>query len=499
MAKLTMARLTMARLTAPNLTDRQVFWLLIGGTALVRLAMAVALGLGIDESYMVAAGRDLRLGYFDHPPLSWWLSAGIAHLTGSEAAWVVRLPFIALFAASTALMWRLGSLLISPEAGKWAAIAFNLAPVFGVTTGGWVLPDGPLICALLGMAVCLVHALDGRGLAWWLATGIMAGLAMLSKYSAALTLAGGFIYLLTQPDHRRWLARPGPWLAVALCLLVFSPVVAWNATHGWASFAFQGGRAAASRLAPLGPLTALGGQSLFLLPWIWLGLVIGWIGAIRRGPAHWQHWLLACLAALPILLFTLVALWSRNVLYHWAAPGYLFLFPLLGERLAQWRLTRPWVRRALPASFILVGAALLLVAAEVRLNILPLPNDPAFQAIDWTALKPELANRGLLDMTIAAPSWSDTGKLDYALGGAPRVLCLNVDCRQYRFNNAWNNLAGHDVLIIAPRQSMARIQQDYGASFATIEALPPLRLRIPGRPPRDVALFFGHNLRSWTY
>ena len=32
----------------------------------------------------------------------------------------------------------------------------------------------------------------------------------------------------------------------------------------------------------------------------------------------------------PILLFTAVSLWSRNVLFHWAAPGYLFLFPLLG-------------------------------------------------------------------------------------------------------------------------------------------------------------------------
>lgn len=461
--------------------------------------MAAALGLGIDESYMVAAGRELRLGYFDHPPLSWWLSSGIARLTGSEAAWVVRLPFIALFAVSTALMWRLGSLLISPEAGKWAAIAFNLAPVFGLTTGGWVLPDGPLVCALLGMAVCLTHALAGRGPGWWLATGLLAGLAMLSKYSAALTLAGGFVYLLTQPDHRRWLARPGPWLAVALCLLVFSPVVVWNAANGWASFAFQSGRAAASRFNPAGPPTALAGQSLFLLPWIWLGLVIAWAGAIRQGPAHWQTWLLVCLATLPILLFTVVALWSRNVLYHWAAPGYLFLFPLLGERLARWRRTSPWVRRAVPATFALVAAALLLVAAEVRLNLLGLPRDPALQAIDWTALKPELARRGLLDIAVAAPNWADAGKLDYALGGSPRVACLNVDCRQYRFGRAQDVLIGRDVLIIVPRQAPMRVMGEYGPLFDRIELLPPLRLDLPHRPVVDFPLLLGHRLKAWTY
>jgi 4-amino-4-deoxy-L-arabinose transferase-like glycosyltransferase len=461
--------------------------------------MAAALGLGIDESYMVAAGRELRLGYFDHPPLSWWLSSGIAQLTGSEAAWVVRLPFIALFAVSTALMWRLGSLLISTEAGKWAAVAFNLAPVFGVTTGGWVLPDGPLVCALLGMAVCLAHALAGRGLGWWLATGLLAGLAMLSKYSAALTLAGGFVYLLTQPDHRRWLARPGPWLAVGLCLLVFSPVVAWNAANGWASFAFQGGRAAASRSAPAGPFVALAGQALFLLPWVWLGLVIAWVGAIRQGPARWQTWLLACLAVPPILVFTVVALWSRNVLYHWAAPGYLFLFPLLGERLARWRRTRPWVRRAVPASFALLAAGLLLVAAEVRLNLLGLPRDPALQAIDWTALKPELARRGLLDLAIAAPGWADAGKLDYALGGMPRVACLNVDCRQFRFGHASDGLIGRDVLIIVPRQAPMRLVGEYGPLFDRIELLPPLRLDLPHRPPTDFSLLLGHRLKAWIY
>ena len=115
--------------------------------------MAAAIGLGIDESYMVAAGRTLRLGYFDHPPASWWLAAGSAHLFGSESGVVVRLPFILLFALSTWLMYRLGTALFGARAGLWAAVALNLAPVFGVTTGGWVLPDGPLTCALLGAAL----------------------------------------------------------------------------------------------------------------------------------------------------------------------------------------------------------------------------------------------------------------------------------------------------------------------------------------------------------
>src|SRR5215813_11557127 len=129
---------------------------LILTTLAARVLFATALGLGIDESYMVAAGRKLQLSYFDHPPLAWWIAWGAAHLTGSESAVVVRLPFIALFALTTFLMYRVGAVLFDPEAGLWAAVVLNLAPVLGVTAGTWVLPDGPLFAALLGFALCLV-------------------------------------------------------------------------------------------------------------------------------------------------------------------------------------------------------------------------------------------------------------------------------------------------------------------------------------------------------
>src|ERR1700693_5035803 len=164
---------------------------LIAATTLIRLAFAATTGLGMDESYMVTAGRVLSLGYFDHPPASWWLSWGAAHMFGTEAPWAVRLPFILLFAISQILVWRIACLVADQRAGFWAVVALNLSPVFGLTTGTWVLPDGPLDAALLGAALCLLHALpakdpdafDWRAAGWWAATGLCAGLALFSKYS----------------------------------------------------------------------------------------------------------------------------------------------------------------------------------------------------------------------------------------------------------------------------------------------------------------------------
>ncbi len=439
---------------------------------------------------MVAAGRELRLGYFDHPPIAWWLSAGISHLTGSEAALVVRLPFIALFAVSTWLMYRLTAQLFSPTAGVWAAVALNVAPVFGVTTGGWVLPDGPLICALLAAALCLVHALEDRGWGWWLGAGVFAGVALLSKYSAALTLIGAFSYLLTQPRDALWLKRPQPYLAAVVALLLFSPVLIWNATHGWASFAFQGERAAAYRFNPLGPIVTLGGEALYLLPWIWLFLMMEFIPGLRVGPTNWRAWLLCSLASGPIVLFVVVSLWSRAVLFHWATPGFLFLFPLLGARLVG---HRPLLWPLGSASLIFTG--LLLVATEVRWNWTPSVADASLQAVDWTPLRAELARRQLLNRpntVIAAPNWRDTGKIDYAIGGNPPVLCLNTDARQYGFSPGPAAHIGDDVLIVAPHPIPS-----YAANFENIEPLAPAEVQLLGRGVVQFPLYLGHHLTRW--
>ncbi len=476
------------------MTPERWLALLILGGALVRVALGWAAGLGIDESYMVAAGRHLAWGYFDHPPLSWWLSAGAARLFGSEAAVVVRLPFIALFALSTWLMFAIARDMFGARAGLWAAVALNLSPVLGVTTAGWVLPDGPLVATLLGFGLCLWRALERGAWRWWLGAGVCAGLAMLSKYTAVLTFAGALVAIATLAP--RWLARPQPWAAGLVAALVFTPVIAWNAANGWASFAFQSARAGVRKLDFAAPFVALGGEALFLLPWIWLPLFLLWLGALRRGPAARGPWLLAWLGFGPIVLFVAISLWSPRVLYHWAAPGYLFLFPLLGNWIPA-RLGSGHLRRTIAgtAAFVLLGAGL--AVTELNLNLLRLPRDPLRQGLDWTPLRQALEARGLLGLPVAAPSWSDTGKVAYALGPDVAVVCLNADCRQFGFQpRTARDLVGGDVLILAPRQDEARIRADYAKLFDAIETLPPVEFALPGRPRVAIGAYLGRGLRD---
>jgi hypothetical protein len=479
--------------------------LLIVAGFIARVSFAAALGLGIDESYMVAAGRRLQLGYFDHPPLAWWLAWGAARLFGSEPPVVVRLPFILLFALTTWLIYRLTAALFDRRAGLSAAIVLNLAPVCGVTSASWVLPDGPLNAALLGGVLCLAKALPAAGRVawgWWLGAGIGAGLALLSKYSAALSILGALVFLLSEPVGRRWLARPHPYAAAAVALLLFLPVLIWNARHGWISFRFQAGRAG-GRLDPFGPLMALGGAALYFLPWVWLPLVACGLAAWRRGPRDISSWLLLCLAAPPVVFFTVVALWS-HVLFHWAAPGYLMLVPLLGAAIERRRQAGQPVRGWLGATAILVVLGTGLVASEVRFNWVPravmmsaLGKDPLSDVVDWTPLRAELGARGLLDrpgLVVAAVRWLDAGKIDYALGGRMPVLCLGPDPRQYGLAAPLFRYAGDDVLIVAPNRSIAEIEARFGASFDRLRPLSPAEIRDAGKPIASLPLFIGYRL-----
>jgi 4-amino-4-deoxy-L-arabinose transferase-like glycosyltransferase len=96
--------------------------LIIAATSLVRILFAAAVGLCIDESYIAGVSRQFALSYFDHPPLHIWLVGGWAKLIGDERAVILRLPFIAMFAGSTWLMFRLTARVYGERAGLWAAL-----------------------------------------------------------------------------------------------------------------------------------------------------------------------------------------------------------------------------------------------------------------------------------------------------------------------------------------------------------------------------------------
>jgi 4-amino-4-deoxy-L-arabinose transferase-like glycosyltransferase len=518
---------------------RQVVWLIVVGIA-VRLGLAAMVGLGVDESYMVAVARRVSLSYFDHPPLAFWLAHGSAAVFGGESRVVVRLPFVLMFAGTTWLVYRLGAETFGEPTGWLAALFLNVSAVFSVSTASWVLPDGPLMLGLTASAYCLARVLfdpaeeEGHAWRWWLAAGAAAGVAALSKYQSSLFMASVLLFLVTRPAQRRWLRRPEPYAAVLVMLLMFSPVLVWNAAHGWVSIAFQLSRGASPAHITIGRrLGALAqnivGQAAWILPWIWVPLIAALIGVLRRRPIDDRQWFFACLAVVPIAVFTVVSLGGQPGLPHWPASGYLFLFPLVGDAAiglyhrpmprgvytygptaatdAQPGARYPMQRVALwTVGSVLAFCALLTVAASTMLTGWPervAPSlfrhgDPTLEALDWSDLRPGLDSLGMLARPrtfVAGTSWVQSGKVAYALGPAVPVLCLSGDPRGFGYLYDERAFVGEDAVIVdrVPARHDATVM--YGSYFDHLTTIGRISVRRWGRPAFDVAIYLGQGFR----
>ena len=415
------------------------------GSLAFRLFLSASLPLIADEAYAVVVSRQPSLSYFDHPLLGFGFARAAAWLAGSEWSLVVRLPHVVLGALSGWLLFVVTRRAFGARAAFWAVVWYSVAPFFLVSGGHFVVPDGPLNFFLLATLWLVLPQLLGEQparMSRWLASGLALGLALLSKYTAVLFGLGALIVLLSMPRGRRLLATPGPWAAGAVAVICIAPVVVWNAQNGWASFGFQSGRAVGGEFNPLNFLLVQLGQAGFLLPWVWLvalGMVIAGLAA-PRAPAERVF---AILAAVPIVLFDIVAVFGREILPHWSMPGFLFAFPLVGLWCA--RSAGRW-RRVIPiasvVSALLVAALAFGVVAQTRsaavTNALGLAGRRDFDwtFLGWSALAEDFRQRGIdgeAGAFIVPSSWLIGGKAGYALGPSVPVAEPLADPRHFAY------------------------------------------------------------------
>lgn len=472
----------------------------------LRVVLAATLGFGIDESYTLGQARNLSLSYFDHPPLHIWM----AHvgLLAFGPSWLVRLPFVALFAGTSWLTFLISRRLFSAEAGVWAVIALNASLFFLAAPGTWVLPDGPLLFFLAAGVWALARLFfPGNGEApspWraWLVAGLCFGLAGLSKYSAAIVALGLLPFLLLTP-HRRWLVHPAPYVAGIVALLVVSPAILWNLQHDWASFRFQAGRSAASGLKPAAFLQMLAGQFAWLAPWV--GWPLAWATVAAMKDALEPRRLLLFALALPsILYFTIQSLWSGAALPHWPMPGWFFCFPLLGA----WLVANPgaspspkaWARFSFMAAAALV-VSIGVLARTGALTAIPgvtARNDPTFDAFDWWALREALIARGVGapgGPIVAGLRWNETGKVDFVIGDIAPVIVLNADARHFAYRQPDRSGPETTLVVVASRAAFERDRAIVSARVGTLAAPEIVTIGRMGRPELEIVVARGVGLR----
>lgn len=480
---------------------------LIATSTSLRLLAAGSLGPGNDEAYHFLYAVHPAASYFDHPPMVAWVERPGLALLGTFSVLGLRLGFVALAAGSTWLMARIARRWYGEAAGFFAALALNLSGYYGLAVGTFALPDGPLLFSWLLTLDRIDLALERpERLRRWAALGLAWGLAMCSKYHAIFLPAGTVLYLLLRPGRRRLLIGPGPYLAVVLGLLVFSPVVAWNAQNGWASFAFQGGRAIGG-LTPRPDylMAAIGAQAVYLFPWIWLPLmVVGWRLARGWGDRDDERGRLAlCLSVAPLAAFTAVACF-RPVLPHWGLVGVLPLFPALGRGIAdRWRIDPSRTRRRVAFASAFSVLLLALTVAEYRrgwlqrgpdggLGVLTAKTDPTADSYGWDQVADRLDRLGLLDdprTFLFTHTWYHSAHLAHATKLRRPVACYNLeDARGFAFWSDPSDWLGRDGVMVMINDDYTPFSF-YERWFRGFQALDDFEVARAGKPIRRVRVY----------
>lgn len=195
------------------------------------LAVAHRYGWHRDELYFVEAGQHLAWGYVDQPPFT-PLVARIADDIASGNLVVLRtLP--ALATAATVL---LAAALVRELGGSARAQVVGAA---AVGSGGFVLGVGHLLStatfdltawmAVLWLSARLLRTADAR---WWVGIGAVSGAAMLNKHLIVLLL-GAIVVGLAAERRRDLLLSPWAVVGAVLAVVIASPNLLWQASHGW--------------------------------------------------------------------------------------------------------------------------------------------------------------------------------------------------------------------------------------------------------------------------
>ena len=336
----------------------------------VRLIAAGGIHLTEDEAYYRLWAQHLQLGYLDHPPMiAWWIRAG-GTLFGDTPLGVRIVAVLASGVSS----WLIGEL--ARTLGADGRTAFRAALWYNATLtvclGGMLaIPDAPASFFWMVTLWTLAQFWKTRRAGWWLAAGLAAGLAVMSKYSALFLAPGVLLWLLAAPGGLTELRKPGPWVAAVIAAAVFSANVAWNAQHEWITFAKQFGRVAPHGVSAGHVVELLWEQLLLFTPLLAIFAALGVRQAWRerKDPAAVQLMLPIATSA-PFAAYLLLHSLHDRVQAHWPVP--LFGALALSAAVAAGGLgeTRLWkgLRIAAPAlGFAVAIAAFVLAAAPYPL------------------------------------------------------------------------------------------------------------------------------------
>lgn len=304
-------------------------WLL---TVLILQGLIIlTMPLAGDEAYFVAWGKKLSWVYYDHPPLTGWVSWVLGQL--STSGYLHRLFSVLLGLLTCLLFFRFLTLRYDLRHAKLIAPLLLSIPITLLLFSLFV--NDSLLFSALALFYCASflsfhHALEKTGGSWryTVLAGVGLGLAMLVKFTALVYFVGVVLFLLLNPRYYGFLFRQ-MFVVGLLGFAFFLVTVVANYYNCGVNFAFNFVfRESVASFAGLWQL--LGSLLLLLGP-----MIFYWhpLNMIRHFREH-RYFFSSCFV-LTVVLLGMISFTRGEFGLHWAAPAVLLGLLATAEQLTQ--------------------------------------------------------------------------------------------------------------------------------------------------------------------
>ncbi len=435
--------------------------------------------LTADEAHYWEWSRRLDWSYYSKGPLIAWLIRVGTFFFGNTVIGI-RAFAVLLSALSSILLFRLGRELYDARTGLAAALLLQAVPLFSVF-GMLLTIDSPFMFFWI-LSLYLFYQVIRQELSCpekpasslaWMLLGLATGLGLLTKYTMAFFLFSAFLYLLFERDVRRLLKTPGPYLAFFISMLVFSPVIFWNASRGWVTLKHTAGQAHVSEGFSLSVRSFgefLGSQFGVVTPLLFVMVIIAVLKLRRTKEGALLFWF-----SVPTILFFLFKSMQGKVQANWAMTGYISgLIAFSAVYVSRWEGLKKPLRMIVAAALSLAMLTTLFAHAPYLLR-LPDKFDPSLRLVGWKELGQE-ASLLYDDMSSKGPvfvfsdSYQMASELAFYMKGNPVTYCVNLGRRmnQYDLWPGFENLKGQNAVFVRTR-GKKKVPESVASAFRSCE------------------------------
>lgn len=468
---------------------------------LLRLVFTGIMGMMPQDAYYSYYAANPDWSYFDHPPMIAYL-LWFFHSVLGKTVLSVKLANI-LTTTLFLIFYYYLSCRFLPR-GRAIIATF----VLGTTVMASILslvstPDVPLVLFWTLSLMVIDKAINKPTVANWALVGLAIGLAFDSKYSAVLLIGGTFLFMLCSNYHRKHLYSLKTYAVVITFAVAIGPVIFWNATHDWGSFAFQSttrmSSVAGFNIKPQLTIGLIATQLFILLPilfWIIGKSHLKWIiKAYRRKSFPNNDILFLLCFSLPglVLFFTISPLYWIKL--NWLMPSYItasiLAIKYFNKKHIRWHAY-------------LVILFHLLLAIEILLYPIPIKSDDTWYG--WPDLAQEVENiqqEEQAEFIFSADGYKTSAILDFYL--SEKIYGQNILGRHaLQFS-----IVHPDVSILQGKSAIfldseshftdglkrGSIREDLEVHFDLIEELDPILIYRKDRLVRKFLVYYCQGYR----